>query len=78
MHWKHAQAVGCLHIKIEYHAVGDTWWQPLLFYGRFKVNIGLLSFSEVMVHFIFYHEKLTGPEQRMYDGLISSYSLLWH
>ncbi len=21
-------------IKIEYHAVGDTWWQPLLSYGN--------------------------------------------
>ncbi len=21
-------------IKIEYHAVGDTWWQPLLSYGK--------------------------------------------
>ncbi len=20
--------------KIEYHAVGDTWWQPLLSYGK--------------------------------------------
>ncbi len=31
-------------LKIEYHAVGDTWWQPLLSYGnlfgRFQLNIG--------------------------------------
>ncbi len=20
--------------KIEYHAIGDTWWQPLLSYGN--------------------------------------------
>ncbi len=21
-------------LKIEYHAVGDNWWQPLLSYGK--------------------------------------------
>ncbi len=21
-------------LKIEYYAVGDTWWQPLLSYGK--------------------------------------------
>ncbi len=23
-----------LDLKVEYHAVGDTWWQPLLSYGN--------------------------------------------
>ncbi len=23
-----------LQLEIEYHAVGDTWWQPLLSYGE--------------------------------------------
>ncbi len=23
-----------IYFKIEYHAVGDTWWQPLLSYGK--------------------------------------------
>ncbi len=31
--------VACVHdfklyLKIEYHVVGDTWWQPLLSYGK--------------------------------------------
>ncbi len=29
------------HIKIEYHAVGETWWQPLLSYGKWvELKIG--------------------------------------
>ncbi len=24
------------HFKIEYHVVGDTWWQPMLSYVNFK------------------------------------------
>ncbi len=31
-------------LKIEYHAFGDTWWQPLLSYGKLctELKIGSL------------------------------------
>ncbi len=27
------------YFKIEYHAVGDTWWQPLLSYGKWCTEL---------------------------------------
>ncbi len=31
-------------IKIEYHAVVDTWWQPLLSYGKWCTELKIGSF----------------------------------
>ncbi len=36
--------VARLHVKIEYHAVGDTWWQPLLSYGKWCTKLKISSF----------------------------------
>ncbi len=33
-----------LAVKIEYHSVGDTWWQPLLSYGKIGCCRGFLGF----------------------------------
>ncbi len=33
-----------LIFKIEYHAVGDTWWQPLLSYGKWCTELKIGSF----------------------------------
>ncbi len=30
--------------KIKYHAVGDTWWQPLLYYGKWCTEFKIGSF----------------------------------
>ncbi len=37
-HFK-ADGLVTLHLKIEYHAVGDTWWQPLLSYGKWCTEL---------------------------------------
>ncbi len=34
--------VGLISFKIECHAVGDTWWQPLLSYGKRVENSRLV------------------------------------
>ncbi len=31
-------------IKIEYHAVGDTWCQQLLRYGKWSTELKIVSF----------------------------------
>ncbi len=34
IHQSNSTTCGLILLKIEYHAIGDTWWQPLLSYDK--------------------------------------------
>ncbi len=43
--------------KIEYHAISDTWWKPLLSYGKWYTELKiylLISFIKIKENDTFY------------------------
>ncbi len=44
-------------LKIEYHGVGDTWWQPLLSYGKWCTEFKIGSFILLILSTVYEHDK---------------------